>query len=352
MTRLFLFFCFLSAFAEAAWANGLLIYKEQGFHTDEQAKIIEYVTAEVIPQSATVILKTGKRLDVPSGRSPVLIPYTDVPIDKPEEVVKIIDSAMGRFPQHGKRLEGLRLEWLAKIERPAPRKPSEEAPGATFKTRNGVEYSGVTDIKAMPNGLTINHREGVTKVSFYNLTDEQIKHYHLNRASAEEYSAQQKKFRRQGVAAQNQRVNERLRAKEDAELETEYGIDTTGIAIQVIPGKGVLYRGGITEDFIEIERRVEDCLANHSSDPKYPKRMIDVKVKRQREIPIGEQATNLSFIECSAEGLSEGDKIAARLYRIGTYPYTDTLGTTRAIPCFTKDFEKLREYRSRQKEDG
>ena len=75
MTHYFRFSAFLCILSSTAMANGLLIYKEQGFHTDQQAKMTEYVTADIIPQMVTVTLKTGKKLDVPAGKSPVAIPF-------------------------------------------------------------------------------------------------------------------------------------------------------------------------------------------------------------------------------------------------------------------------------------
>ena len=332
-----------------AYANGLIIYREQGFHSDQQSKLTEYVTAEVIPQTVSVTLKTGNRLDIPAGRFPVLIPFPDVPLEKPDEAIKLIDSAIARFPQHKIRLESLKKEWIDKIGNPIHEKPVEPASEPIFTARNGTKFMGVTDIKALPNGLTISHKEGVSKVSFYNLTDEQIKQYNLTRKAADEFTAQQKEIRKLVTRIQQQKTLGQLQKKEFAELEKKYGFNSAGIAVQVIPGSGMFYKGYRIEDFIDIEQRVEDCLANNSTDPRFPKRKINVKVKKQREVPIGDHELNLSFIEGPTGNISDGDAVSARLYQIGTYPYTNTLGETRRIPQFTKAFEKFSDYYEEQK---
>ena len=349
MTRRLILIGFFALVSSSAWAGGLLVYKEQGFHTDLQAKLVEYATAEVIPQSATVILKTGNRLDLPAGRSPVLLPFPDVPVEKPVEVIKLIDSAMARFPQHTARLETLKKEWLATISKTAQEKPKENESGPIFVTRNGTKFSGVSDIKSQPNGLVITHNEGVTKVSFYNLTDEQIKQYGLTRHAADDFTEQQKESRKLSLQTQEQKFLGQLQQKALAEIEKTNGFNSSGRAIQVTPELGILYRGYRVEEFIDIEKHVEDCLANQSTDPRYPKRMVDVKVKKQRSIPIGDEDTNLSFVECDTGDISDGDKIDARLYKIGTFAYSPPLGETRRIPRFTTSFEKFYAYYSGQK---
>ena len=114
MTQFLRLLAFLYILSSTAIANGFLIYKDQSFHTDQQTRFAEYVTAESVPQIVSVTLKSGSKLDIPVGRSPVLIPFPKDSLEEPETIIKRIDSAIARFPQYKTKLESAKSEWIIK----------------------------------------------------------------------------------------------------------------------------------------------------------------------------------------------------------------------------------------------
>ena len=171
-------------------ANGLLIYKEQGFHTDQQAKVAEYVAADVIPQMVTVTLKTGKKLDVPAGKSPVVIPFAKDSTDEPKTVIKRIDASIARFPQFKTQLEIIKKDWTAKMQPPAEPQPSDNtlpsssAPN-TPPSENAFRDGVVTSV--YPDGVTVSSSSSLTKIRFADMTPEEKARFNYDPIKEKEY---------------------------------------------------------------------------------------------------------------------------------------------------------------------
>jgi len=168
--------CCFAIGSSTIFANGLLIYKDQSFHRDHQAKITEYVTAEVIPQNVTVTLKTGARMDIQAGRSPVLLPFPDDSTDTPDSVIKRITANIARFPQHKNRLENLRNDWLKKKEilgKPVLTTPpiTGEMDNPEGNTESSFRNGVVT--KIYPDGIMVSNSDGLAKFYFKDMTAEE-----------------------------------------------------------------------------------------------------------------------------------------------------------------------------------
>jgi len=172
-----LIFC-LSTLSSTALANGLLIYKEQGFHSDNQARLVEYVTAEVIPQMVTVTFKSGNKLDIPVGRSPVIIPFVKESTEEPDNIIKRIDAALPRFPQHKLRLETIKKDWIFKNEQIADQQKKTKASTVSLSPSSAAEpelkfRNGIVT-KVYPDGLLVSSDGGVAKIPISTLTPDEL----------------------------------------------------------------------------------------------------------------------------------------------------------------------------------
>lgn len=214
----------------------------------------------------------------------------------------------------------------------------------TFVTRSGTQYTGVSSVKVAPNGLTVTHDSGVSKVSFYDLTDEQIQKYGLKLEEAENFTKDQNQKLRESQAKRDAEMAERDRKRRLSELDKKFGIDASGTIFQVIPGQGILFKGYTTEKYLSEEQRPDDSLWNQTTDPRSQKRMVTVKVQRTRTVNLGGSGSNLSFVECGTDTTVDGESVSARLYPCGNYSYVNSLGHTRTIPKFTNSLESFIRY--------
>lgn len=220
---------------------------------------------------------------------------------------------------------------------------------STFRTRDGTVYTGVTAITVKPDGLTVTHAAGVSKVGFYALTDGEIRDYGLTREGAEEFARQERLAKREAEAKKQAAMIAWQQRQNAAALEKENGFDATGTIVQVLPGRGVLYRGFRIEEYTDTQKRVANSLANQTTDPLAYKRMETVTVRKQRRVPLG--GAGLSFVECKTDDLADNDELTTRLYKIGNFPYTDSEGNPLTLPRYTNSFPRFAEYfHSRQNE--
>lgn len=203
-------------------ANGLLIYKEQGFHSDQQAKVVEYVTADLIPQMVTVTLKTGNKLDIPTGRSLVLIPFVQGSSDQPNAILTRIDATIARFPQFKTQLERIKESWITKknvvldsnvpeIAEASSSTPKSAPPENSF--RDGV----VTTF--YPDGVTISNSSGLTKIRFSDMTLEERLRFNYDPEKEKQYLQKQNAIR---DAALKQQQEEELGPVELRDVQYEY----------------------------------------------------------------------------------------------------------------------------------
>ena len=187
--------------ASSAAANGLVIYKEQGFHSDQQARQAVYVSAKVIPQMVTVILTNGAELSIPAGKSPVLIPFPN-DTDNPDKIVAQIDTSIARFPQYKSQLETVKAHWLTrkasgiqkkqKVEAlPIPDLPAEtESVPQNEDTETRFRGGIVTHI--YPDGITVSSDEGVRKIRFSSLSEEEKARFGYDPKKEAEFIQQKK----------------------------------------------------------------------------------------------------------------------------------------------------------------
>lgn len=190
-------------------ANGLLIYKEQGFHTDQQAKIVEYVTADVIPQMVTVTLKTGKTLDVPAGKSPVAIPFVKDSPDEPKTIIKRIDASIARFPQFKTQLEIIKKDWIAK-EKAVAEQRIQNAQSTSSTSDSATPENSFRDgvvATVYPDGVTVSDSSGLSKIRFSDMTPEEKARFNYDPEKEKQYIQKQNAIRE---AALKQQEEERL----------------------------------------------------------------------------------------------------------------------------------------------
>jgi len=220
---------------------------------------------------------------------------------------------------------------------------------ASFTSRDGTVYTGVTDVKVTPNGVTVTHEAGISRVGFYNLTDEQIAQYGLSQETAAAHTASEKEKARQAQAIQQKVTLEREQARNIEELKKKYAFQASGSVFQVVPGAGILFKGYKEEAYFATEQREDGSLRNQTSDPRAYKSMVSVKVQRTRRIPIGDNDMNLAFLECTTDELSDNDGVNGTLYPCGTHSYTTTIGALKTIPKFTTSLETFLRYRQSKK---
>jgi len=255
----------------SAKGSGIVIYRQQAFHSDAQAILKPYKSCTVIPQLVTVFTESGQRIDIKSGQFPIVIPApSEEGVDK-AKIIPAIDAAIQRFPQLRPKLEEIKIAWGKALASPTPPVAAiasatatpipDKAKAPTFKTRNGIEYKGFSVVKIEPNGITINYDEGLARIGFFDLTDEQIKEYGLNQQAAEELTKQQKETQYALAVKQQQASEERRQRKDLEELETKNGFESQGTVFQVVPGNGILYKGYRIEEFIANEEREDGSLS-------------------------------------------------------------------------------------------
>jgi|GEM_PF-3542931 len=339
----------------SANGSGIVIYRQQAFHSDAQAILKAYKTYTAIPQLVTVITESGQRIDIKSGQRPVVIPApSESGVDK-AKIIPAIEAAMQRFPQHRLKLEDIKKCWInesssqaapTQLATVSPTPSSDEGVVPIFKTRSGIEYKNFSIVKIQPNGITINYDEGLARISFFDLTDEQIKEYGLTLQAAEDFSKQQKETQRALAVKQQQESTAKQQEKDLKELENTNGFESFGTVFQVISDEGILYKGYKQETYTDIvEKQQNDgSLASQSTDPKVIRAhliTVKIQVEKHRSVPIGDSGTNFSFVECATEKVTEGDPVKGRLYRIGEYTYETRLGVTRTIPRYTNSFVRF-----------
>jgi len=192
-------------------ANGLVIYKEQGFHTDSQARLIEYVSAKVFPQMATLILKTGNELNISAGKSPFIIPFPNESTENPDAIVRKIDSGITRFPQYKRLLEKVKADWLAKIAFQETAKtataktetaetekakiavspvPTEETPK---ESESEIRFRDGIVTKVYPDGLMVSSEDGLRKIPFSSLSEEEKTRFGYDSEKEQKYLLQKRK---------------------------------------------------------------------------------------------------------------------------------------------------------------
>jgi|GEM_PF-6288459 len=109
---------------------GYVFYKEQGFHPDSKAIVKEVISYESFPTIARAKTKTGQRLEITSGQSPVFLPDPNGSTS-PADEERLIKQLVIRYPQHHVLLEKLLAVCSNRPKAPAA------APAAT--PESGVE---------------------------------------------------------------------------------------------------------------------------------------------------------------------------------------------------------------------
>jgi len=221
-----------------------------------------------------------------------------------------------------------------------------EGDGGIFTTRNGKVFTGVTNVEVVPSGVKVYHSDGLATVRYDNLTDDQIEKYGICKKQAEEFIAKEKdklsKAHLEKIALAEKNQEEKYKR----ELESKYAIQVNGSIFQVVR-EGVLFNGHKQEKYTATEQTESKSLWNQTSDPRFKKEMVNVQVSRTRQVPIGNNHDNLSFIECSTDNLSDNDNLSGKVYPCGTYSYETTFGAAKTIPKYTVSVEAFLNYKKK-----
>jgi len=94
-----------------------VIYKQQGFHTDSQAVIVEAKSYTGTPLAKTVVTAKGQQLELYPRNDSIILPYPNtLNCGMSESSLGMIAIALKRFPQHQTKLKALQSLWVAEAE--------------------------------------------------------------------------------------------------------------------------------------------------------------------------------------------------------------------------------------------
>jgi len=170
----------------------------------------------------------------------------------------------------------------------------------TFASRDGRVLTGVTKVTVEPNGVMVNHDSGVTKISFDQLTSEQIQEYGLSEERARKYTEEEEARQKESNARREAARVHQEKVRRNAELIERYGMDFQGEVIQVHPGDGVLFSGS-----------------------------IDGRLVR------------LAFIDCDTREIIDGQLVGGTAFPVGTKTYNTAAGSIRTVPKYTLSVEQF-----------
>ena len=195
---------------------------------------------------------------------------------------------------------------------------------------DGKVYSNVKVNRIEPDGITISHVSGITKVYFWELSADIQQKYSYDPAKAREYNIQAQS-RQAALAAKQQEAAARNRKQ------TEY--EEANIELLTI------IRQGATELVGTVQQITEDGVL--ISNAKVPYRSQDdvVPAGYTRITYNGQYSSKTKYVHAAADyepvfvigagsGYTDGAKWSAIVYPAGTYSYTTVMGAGKTVKCF------------------
>ena len=196
--------------------------------------------------------------------------------------------------------------------------PAEELP-----LPNGKTYSNYKISRVEPDGITISHSAGITKLFFHELPPEMQKQFNYDPAKAQQYS--------QHVNAQKAAAYERSR---ELSQRAEYDASKT-MALESIKKSGHKLSGRI-QQITDDGALIYDAympVPDNSVPPGFvsmPSNRRSEPVNYQRATTKGEPV----FVLGAGRGFTDGSGWESVVYPAGTYQYTSVMGAGKTVKCF------------------
>ena len=212
----------ISAIAQnPASARGCVIFKRASQTT---ASMEEYRKFENLGTNISVTDLAGKLLTVLPGEKPIFIPYPTDPSATLEKATAQIGIARKTYPESSRRLAAIEKAWAAAPRatvaaiptapvslQPSPDSealPKNNPKGMEIVTISGTKYENVTIKLVEPDGLSISHDAGLTKIPFAELGEELRAKYGFDQKKAAQFTAANQETLKQKAAAQQKAAAE------------------------------------------------------------------------------------------------------------------------------------------------
>ena len=195
---------------------------------------------------------------------------------------------------------------------------------------DGKVYSNVKVNRVEPDGITISHGSGITKVYFWELTADIQQKYSYDPAKAREYNIQAQS-RQAALAAKQQEAAARIRKQ------TEYEEANKELL--------TIIRQGATELVGTVQQITEDGVLISNAKAPYRSQDDVVPPGYTRTTYNGPDTSKTKYVRAAADyepvfilgagsGYTDGAKWSSIVYPAGTYSYTTVMGAGKTVKCF------------------
>lgn len=195
---------------------------------------------------------------------------------------------------------------------------------------NGKVYTGYRITRAEPDGLTIMHSAGITKVFFWELPKELQERYRYNPETARDY--RQASQQQQSSILQRQQDSMRLdslqRQYDNARGHVLDAVKKTGGKmvgkVSQVTSNGVFLRNAFFERYYRAAVEIAGVKQMEAQ------KTYETRATSESVAPSGEPV----FVIGAGAGLSDGEMWSGIAYPAGTYNYNTVLGAGKTVKCF------------------